>query len=50
MQKRRKCGCPKAALIFFAAAVICLCLLSAKITLVVLAISLAAVGIWLLKR
>lgn len=37
------------AVILFALAIICLCFLSAKFTLIVLAAALIAVGIWLLK-
>ena len=39
----------KLAIVAFAAALICLCFLSAKFTLVVLALALIAVGVWLLK-
>lgn len=39
----------KLSLILFAAALLCLCFLSAKLTLVLLALSLIALGIWLMK-
>ncbi len=49
--KRRRCSNNfKLSAVLFGAALICLCLLSAKFTLVLLAIALAAAGIWLLKR
>ncbi|MBD5113755.1 MAG: hypothetical protein HDT46_00900 [Ruminococcaceae bacterium] len=49
--RRNKCckGRAKLAIIVFAAAVICLCFLSAKLTLVIIALALIAAGIWLLK-
>ncbi|MCM1298272.1 MAG: hypothetical protein NC228_01805 [[Eubacterium] siraeum] len=48
--RRRNCRKSKSlAAILFAAAVICLCLLSAKFTLVALAAALIAGGLWLLK-
>ena len=39
----------KAAMILFIAALICLCLLSAKLMLIILALALVAAGIWLLR-
>ena len=39
----------KLSLILFCAGVLCLCLLSAKLMLVVLAVGLIGLGIWLLK-
>lgn len=48
--RRRNCRkSNKLAVILFAAALVCLCFLSAKITLIVLAAALIAAGIWLLK-
>ena len=51
MRRKNKCckGRTKLAIIVFGAAVICLCLLSAKLTLVIIALALIAAGIWLLK-
>lgn len=39
----------KLSLILFCAGVLCLCLLSAKLMLVVLAVGLIGLGVWLLK-
>lgn len=39
----------KLSLILFGAGVLCLCLLSAKLMLVVLAVALIGLGIWLLR-
>ena len=51
MRRKNKCckGRTKLAIIVFGAAVICLCLLSARLTLVIIALALIAAGIWLLK-
>lgn len=48
--RRRDCHKKrKLSLILFCAGLLCLCLLSAKLTLVVLAAALIAIGVWLLK-
>lgn len=49
--KRGKCFNPKRKLsvILFAAALMCLCFIFPKLILVLLALSLIALGIWLLK-
>lgn len=46
---RHRGGKGKLALVAFILALMCICFLSAKVMLVVLALSLIAVGIWLLK-
>ncbi|MBD5082470.1 MAG: hypothetical protein HDT44_12010 [Ruminococcaceae bacterium] len=50
MRRQKNCKSNrKLSLLLFAAALICLCMLSAKLTLILLALSLIGLGIWLLK-